>query len=82
TAMYHRRMLIIESRGATPDDSWQAAMVSVGLDSFYPIFLEDGELYDAIPTLVAEFEVVDARATGLVIRNQKDAVIGRGRRIE
>ena len=82
TAMYRNRMLIIESRGATPDESWEAAMVSVGLDGFYPIFLEDGELYDAVSSIVAEFEVEDGRATGLVVRNQKDAVIGRGRRID
>jgi len=79
---YRDSMLYLSWTDTEERETWYAAMVRVGTDWFYPFWFEDGELWEASPNMVAEFEVVDGRATGFVIRNKKDEVIARGTRKE
>ncbi len=82
TLTYRDSMLIVAWHDTEEKDTWEAAMVRVGEDWFYPFWIEDGELFDTSPNMVAEFDVIDGRATGFVIRNKKDEVVGRGTRVD
>lgn len=60
---------------------YHAILVGVGEDAFYPGFIEDGDMFDAAPNLVAEFAVTDGRATGFVIRRKDDTISAEGTRV-
>jgi hypothetical protein len=60
-----------------PDDEeapYHAILVGIGDDAFYPGFIYEGDMFDAAPNLVAEFSVIDGRATGFVIRRKDDTI--------
>lgn len=67
-----------------PDDDeapYHAILVGLGDDAFYPGFIEEGDMFDAAPNLVAEFSVTDGRATGFVIRRKDDSIQAVGTRV-
>lgn len=67
-----------------PDDKeapYHAILVSIGDDAFYPGFVEEGDMFDAVPELATEFAVTDGRATGFVIRRKDDTVQAVGTRL-
>lgn len=60
---------------------YHAILVGLGDDAFYPGFIEEGDMFDAAPNLVAEFSVTDDRATGFVIRRKDDSIQAVGTRM-
>jgi hypothetical protein len=60
---------------------YHAILVSIGDDAFYPGFVEEGDMFDAVPSLATEFAVVDGKATGFVIRRKDDSIQAVGTRV-
>jgi hypothetical protein len=62
------------------DAPYHGLLISIGAETFYPGFFEDG-IFDTAPNLVTEFAVSGGRATGFVIRGKDDRVQAVGTRV-
>lgn len=60
---------------------YHAILVRIGDDNFYPGFIEEGGMFDAVPSLATEFSVTDGHATGFVIRRKDDTIQAMGTRL-
>ncbi len=62
-----------------PFEEWShLVLIKYGEDTFYPGSMLKGELFDVEMDLSIEFAVENGRATGFVVRQEDDKVIGKG----
>ena len=79
---YAKDMLMLDWEVPDNDEApYHAILVSIGGEVFYPGFIEEGDMFDAVPSLAAEFAVSDGRATGFVIRRKDDTIQAVGTRL-
>ncbi len=63
-------------------ETWYAALFAVTDEWFTPGWMEDGEMWSVSKSMTLEFEFEDGRATGYQLRNRKDAVVAKARRVD
>ena len=56
-------------------------MARINDDWFIPAIMQDGKLWEMVADMVYEFTVVNGRATGFELRDDRDTLMGRGVRV-
>ena len=69
-----------------PTPAWypriqKSIMARINDDWFMPVIFRDGKIWEMVADMIFEFDVVDGRATGFQIRDDKDELLGRGKRV-
>ena len=75
------RMLLDWEVAGDEEAPYHAILVSIGDDVFYPGFIEEGDMFEAVPSLATEFSLADGKATGFVIRRKDDTIQAVGTRV-
>ncbi len=69
-----------------PSPEWypriqRSIMVRINDDWFMPVIFRDGKVWEMVSDMIFEFTVADGRATNFELRDDKDGVLGRGKRV-